>query len=401
MFRFNPIKSYGIRTKGDEWINFILIFKGAALLAILPLIFYLGRYSRTHHKFDEKELAESINNINLGMGMNRSITVDSIVVTRYDTFRYNNILHTMNQTIGYDSVFVDVKNDSALHCFSMNQFRNISEYYEMDSVSHLKGYLSGKEIYYRLLQLRTKADTMQIYKNMVESIGRFATWNKAHHAELMYEISRKTGQPLGEYVDDSISTLQIHRFNEDLGKAILTINLNQKYYAFFNSNTFKEFLHAIYYLAFYCALFILVYRNMTLKTFMISIGVGILIPILAVLIAVAANLHEDHYAFMLALVIYLATWGVYFATRSIPRRSLAAGISLNIVMATSPLLGWFLAEWWINNYEASFATYEDNNWVLINQVRWAGEIGGMAVFLILLQPLFKRLYVYWYSLPEE
>jgi predicted PurR-regulated permease PerM len=134
---------------------------------------------------------------------------------------------------------------------------------------------------------------------------------------------------------------------------------------------------------------------------MISIGVGFLVPILSVLIAVAGNFHSEEDAFVLAIIVYILTWLVYFITRLNSRRSLAAGIALNLVTVTTPLLGWFIAEWWIEIYKNQHYNYDQIDWHLVDEVRFYGEVIGMLTFLILLQPVFKRFYVNWYSKPEE
>jgi hypothetical protein len=74
------------------------------------------------------------------------------------------------------------------------------------------------------------------------------------------------------------------------------------------------------------------------------------------------------------------------------KRNIFMGIALNFLTITTPLLGIFFVAWYFKNRYNS-----DGLETAMIQAEWI----QIVVFLLLLQPFFKNLYVRWYSLPEQ
>lgn len=400
LLRFNPLKSFGKRPFADEYKNFILIFTAVVLLISLPMMYFTGRHARVHTKFKPEEIATAVNRINLGLALNRTITEDSVQLSKFwDSAQYERILSGLqNDDYNYyDSIYLD--KDSILHCYDLDHFREIGPFYSHNGADAgeggMPGLLSAKQIYYRLLNLKTPADSIRIISDMVAGINTFTDWDV--HPDRIIAMTQ------GNFAFRKIPETYPGQWNEfysDFNEKMAVTEQNMRFYNVYFWSDWEDIAHVLFYISFYITLLILIFRNMTIKTFLISVGAGVLLPVLFALILLATGSFDENDGFMLAMVLYLIGWGLFLFAGTFTRRTLLRGILLNWLTVTTPLLGIFIAAWWVEDYQEK-VYWEDRDEMLIRQVLYIGEIAGMVFFMFLLQPVFKRWYVKWYSLPEE
>ncbi|MBS3913754.1 MAG: hypothetical protein KG003_04600 [Bacteroidetes bacterium] len=393
MFRFNPIKNFGKRPPMDELQNLGITFMGIVLLATAPQIFFVARNIRMHTFISEPELAQNLNKINIVLSMNHSLETDSAMIRASDTNRRKYYLDDPTNTKYMDSVYFD-KKDSIWHCYDLNHFKNYEIYYGDKENNEV---LTGKEIYYVLQGLKTRKDTLRILQDFSVAAERIG--GVKLNPETMYRYLIKGIFPANSIPDYRLSLVE-STFDDYIREFKSNLNYQLKYFTIYEGLRWNEILRFILYPSFFITLLILMFRNMTLKTFLISIGIGPLLPLVVFLTGLAFGVHGEEGFFAVVLLTYIIIWLIYYSCRNSARFASISGIALNILVFVTPVIGLFFEAWWEQNYRHGIP-YELQDHAFLDRVRLTVELVEIPVFLILLQLVFKPLYIRWYSMPRE
>ena len=107
---------------------------------------------------------------------------------------------------------------------------------------------------------------------------------------------------------------------------------------------------------------------------------------------------------MSLMILYYAIFAILalsiFKTNT---RKAAQGIGLNLFLFATPFIPLiFTALAWARRYSDSFDINEPRiDSETMSKYYFIAEIAGPVILLILIQPLFKKLYRKWFASPEE
>ena len=164
------------------------------------------------------------------------------------------------------------------------------------------------------------------------------------------------------------------------------------------------FLRLFYYITLVLTLLVFIFRHSTVKTFFLSVLAAVLLTITTGLLMVVSQGDEvTALSFMIVYYVVFAIIGLSIFKTGI--RKAIQGIGLNLFLFSTafvPLIFVALNE---ARYYSRYS-YQINDLEVRDSAQTAlyfliAEIAGSVILVILIQPLFKRLYRKWYSAPEE
>jgi hypothetical protein len=456
VFRFNKWKSYGKVKRGEGLGHFIIVWVLFFLMAFIPLGMELGRFARTNLEFDKEEIVNDINTYNLNywaLSMDDyDYQLGNFYVKRTDTNEWRNVMIGL---VGESKTYKElepgtynIKDDSViitkygLSKFTFGEFDRAK--FRKYSVSLPKSLedkiLSGRQIYNML-----KAEGRPWFKNT----GKFdaAGLNKpASMVDEMMAINKKYynysklskrsletwirfyqsfdysyDNEYGETAEEGEDETELRILKNNMGYATLTkaaqsyqasINteINElsdhidevSYYSLYtSSDTFSTALRVIFYVAMALALLYFIFRHVTLKTFGVSVGVSfVLSALFGILMGLSAWINGNiDYAPWVLYYIYFGVF-VLFAIQifSAKKRNIFHGMGLIYASLFLPTLG-ILTSLLIHDvlcepYVINPCPYQLSQFLLL------GEAIGLLVFIVSIE-FIHRLFLKWYSLPEE
>jgi hypothetical protein len=461
VFRFNKWKSFGSVKRWEGLGHFIIVWILFFLMAFIPLGMELGRFARTNLDFEKEEIVNDINTYNLNYW---ALSMDDydyhlgdFYVKRTDTNEWDNVMRGLidesvtrkdlepgTYIISDDSIIVT---KDGLTKYTFGEFDKVKfRGYSISLPKNLKDkILSGRQIYNMLkaqgrpwfkntgkfdaaglnkpaalvtemLAINKKYyNYSKLSKNSLESWIRFyqnfdydytynndyeyaetAIANDADDSELRdlknimgFETLSKAAQSYHASINTEINDLSDH-IDE------------VSYYSFYNSSSnFSTAIKVIFYVAMALALLYFIFRHVTLKTFGVSVGVSFMLSALfGILMGLSAWINGNiDYA---PWVLYYIYFGVFilFALQifKAKKRSIFHGMGLIYASIFLPTLGIFtsllIREVLCESYPISPCPYETDHFILI------GEAAGLVVFIVSIE-FIHRLFLRWYSLPEE
>jgi hypothetical protein len=167
-------------------------------------------------------------------------------------------------------------------------------------------------------------------------------------------------------------------------------------------NAWHIYLRVFYYITLLLTMLVFIFRHSTVKTFFLSVLTAVLLAIITGLLTLVSQGDEvTALSFMIVYYVLFAILGLsIFKTRI---RSAIQGIGLNLFLYATPFVPLIFVALNEARYYNRYA-YEINE--TRDPVQTAlyfliAEIAGSVILIILIQPLFKKLYRKWYSAPEE
>jgi multisubunit Na+/H+ antiporter MnhG subunit len=149
---------------------------------------------------------------------------------------------------------------------------------------------------------------------------------------------------------------------------------------------------------------IFIFRHTTIKTFFLSVLAGVLLTIISGLILVFNHSNEETTLLSFMILYYVIFAILALSILKINSRQAIQGIGLNLFLFMTPFIPLiFLALYKASRYRD---LYNQEEYFFDDPEKKAlyfliAEITGSVILLILIQPLFKKLYRKWYSAPEE
>ncbi|MBL7812275.1 MAG: hypothetical protein JNL57_08650 [Bacteroidetes bacterium] len=401
LLRFNIFKRFGLRPPMDEWLNFVLIFTGVLLLASTTLTLPFARYVKSKGSISEIELSQLITNLEIIRGLNsepetttNSLCRDELYPTRKEDKEY--YANRKKEMLATCDSFWMADSCMTFHFTTYNRDYNLHYWNTPQSFNRLLP--DEYELVKLVRNTRQQGRVAAMYHSLCVAASSHVQW--PYKAK---DLMAKAYIFQNDYSYSNTETAADRKLFRDLENLKNWIRNNQRARFFFADNNLELILHLLFYSAFIITLLTLMFRNMTAKTFFISLGAGALMPlVIVVLVLITGAYHEEMSVFTLIFIVYLvfAIWALTILTAR--TRNIFQGIALNLFTASSPFLGVFLMAWYQMTERARYInSYSEKNYGDREMQLYAAEIVGIIVFLILLQPLYKTLYTRWYSLPEE
>lgn len=388
LFRFNLFKSFGKRPWLDEYQNFLIIFMGIFLLVGSYKTMDTARFLKVRITIPDSKLINGINAVNSFESYKSGVALNSFKICPGDFSNKEEFEIQKNENIkAYESYELDSEGCYIFANFEFNENYTGRMYYGRDDNKPDPGILGPAQIYRKLQRLRTKSDSIAFLDTICAGIAGMSNWKftgkdlyedaKRFHMQSYYEQTLDPGE--SEAAQYTAARKRIENAKE--------------YRHFFHGyrETEVEF-RMWFYASFMITLLILIFRNMTRKTFLVSIATAALMPLLVVVtILITGGFKGDENRVFVILFGYYLIFAIMSGSILVAKtRNIFQGIALNLFTLSSPFLFLFIRLW----------SFEANNNFDENGLRSA-EMWGIIVFLILLQPVFKFLYTRWYSLPEQ
>jgi hypothetical protein len=149
---------------------------------------------------------------------------------------------------------------------------------------------------------------------------------------------------------------------------------------------------------------VFIFRHSTVKTFFLSVLTAVLLSIITGLLMVIGQ--GDEVSVLSFMIVYYVLFAIL--TLSIFKtgiRKAVQGIGLNLFLFATPFIPLIFVALnearYYNRYSDSLGVYQERDPAQTALYFLIAEIAGSVILVILIQPLFKKLYRKWYSAPEE
>ena len=424
LLRFNVFKRYGNWLAMDGLRDFGLYFISIAAMVATCFVPSAVETMRANQQFGNEEIVKDINEINVSACKleynllpliwdfdtcrivnklsNTPVVVNDNgveVVTADTTIITTDLTHSVTNYLTIDTSELNNKlqnwdslikiNDSLYVFYKCPNYRFVSAY-NADDYSNTK-MLSSTEIYNSTIKNYQKPNRDILLKRMQQ-------------LKTKYAASSRYGY--GDYYDNSEEARYEVKINRkyDLGRINNGIeNVVTKKYAWLQD--WPMFVRVFYYITLLLTMLVFIYRHSTAKTFFLSVLTAVLLTIITGLLMVISQGDEvTMLSFMIVYYVVFAVLALSIFKTGI--RKAVQGIGLNLFLFATPfipLIFFALNEARrYNRYsypaENDFAVRDPGQAVLYYLI---AEIAGLVILVILIQPLFKKLYRKWYSAPEE
>lgn len=179
-------------------------------------------------------------------------------------------------------------------------------------------------------------------------------------------------------------------------------NLIDKKYRWYTDNSSR--FRIWFYISFALTLLIFIFRHSTVKAFFLSILTCIVLTVLSALLLAFIRGSEGQTVLSLCIGYYILFFTATLIGASGKTRSTITGIVLNISTFFTfiiPFMGMALYYEGQDKLYRHLPDYPPGYHETKETALLIAEIGGVLLFLVLLQPLFKKFYRNWFSKPEE
>lgn len=411
LLRFNVFKRFGDNGKLDAVKNFLLFFLTIGFLVAPAYIPTAIESARANAAFKNEEVVNDINDINIKINqleydsLNHNWrketyivkdSVDQRVLYRQNNddevdgkIKYMDTTGLREKILETDSLVRE--NDSIYHFYTCPKYTFLQEH-SSDQYTITKE-KSDLAIYKEIIRNFKPANKPVTEKELRQLIKKYsyATYNYYYNETDVYN-----SHPNESYYDVINKRYNLYSANNGFD------NLIDKKYRWYTENESR--FRVWFYLSFILALFIFIFRHSTVKTFFLSILTCVVLLVLTALLLAFSRNNDIEAVYIFCLIYYLLFIAGALIGNSRKIRSTITGISLNIVTFFTFLIPIIAVQLY---YEGQDKLYRINDKFppgyheTKNNVELFTEIGSIVLFLILLQPVFKRLYRSWFAKPEE
>ena len=445
VFRFNKWKEFGIIRKGEGLLHFLLVWVLIYAMSLIPMGMEFGRYVKTSLLFSKTEIANDMNTFSMNYWRLSMTDYDDIlsenIVFRKDSNEWweknRSLERRLNLTHFPEPGTYNVADDSVIVSRDRIKTYRFSSFEKVDFVgsyttpSEARFCYKGRELYNRLkaegrpwYTKSEKWDSKALnkpdeyiqailtlkkkYFNYSElSKGELAAWLylDGYYRDYEYDQEPDGSNPWYFYVlsKEQIKYQQFIKSEiEDLGDHLEEV---AKYRMWPSNRDVHFWLHSLFYVCMGLTILYFIFRHVTLKTFGVSFGVGFLVSaVYGILLGLLTYVNRGGGNNYTPFILYFVFIGVFLLLalqiRNAKKRSIFHGMGLNYVFVTLPSLGFVVSMFMYEVLSAPYrGAYILNPYSRETFAGW-GEIIGLAVFIASIE-VFHRVYLKWYSLPEE
>ena len=414
LLRFNVFKRYGNPVRADGLKTFLLFFINILVIVSVPFIPAAVETFMANRQFGDMELVKDVNELNIDANLLeysripkdwKADTFDLVKETYSlegkDTVWNND----MPQDTGYhpNRSFIAARefryktngadslrkiNDSLFVILEVPDYTYMHPYNLRENFS--ESVLSSKEIYYKVIRNYTVPDKNALLKRMTELKTKYYV---PYYGYESYDVTGHASDSYDQYISAKYS----------LGAISGTINvIADKKYRW--DNEWQFLYRFMFYFTLVLTMLVFIFRHSTVKTFFLSLLVGVLLAVITGLFATAGNMGETGF-YVLMLFYFFVFALASILTRNSKTRNLFSGISINFFLFGLPFIPLVicLLYYEIQMRSALYFTGDDSlkNFQHRYYIYFYAELLGFALLLILLEPVFKKLYRAWYAAPEE
>jgi hypothetical protein len=422
LLRFNVFKRYGNWFALDALKDFALYFTAIAAMVAVCFVPSAVETMRANQQFGNEEVVQDINEINtnacrleynllpLKWKFDTCKVVDNLTVTQAPAddeeaspAEFDSVAKVITQYVAPRYRYIDTaelrhKLANADSLLKIND--SVYVFYECPDYAFVNSYMADE---YTTTKILTSAD---IYNSTIKNYSnpnRAVLLKRMEVFKTKYASNSRYGRYYegNDYVDinDSYDTkiskkYSINKINNGI------YNVVEKKYAW--KSGWPIYLRTFYYISFLLTMLVFIFRHSTVKTFFLSLLTAVLLTIITGLLLVISDWHDvSGFSFIVLYYVVFAILALtIFKTRV---RSAVQGIGLNLFLFMTPFMPLIFvalnqamrSQYYVRDNEYSYDPEKMALYILI------AEMAGPVLLLILLQPLFKKLYRKWYSSPEE
>lgn len=428
LLRFNVFKRYGNWSALNGLRDFGLYFISIGAMIAVCFVPSAVETMRANQQFGDEEIVKDINDLNVNackleyglLPLKWRVDSCKIIERKNDVYVANDTEQTIaidtvvavtssvpvaeeDDSVGYVYTYLDTAelrtklitadsllkiNDSFYVFYECPDYRFVSAY-EADEYTAIKQ-LTSAGIYNQFLKNYTRPDRNKLLKRMEE-------------LKTKYAVSHYYGY--GEYYDNNENIsydVKISRKYDLLRISNGIDNIVRKKYAW--KNDWPVYIRIFYYITLVMTMLVFIYRHTTTKTFFLSVLTAVLLAIATGLLLVISQGDESSvFSFMIVYYIVFAILGLSIFKSDL--RKAIQGIGLNLFLFATPFIPLvFVAlneSRYYSRYLYSLNAYEQRDPAKTALYFLIAEIAGSVILLVLIQPLFRKLYRKWYAAPEE
>lgn len=426
LFRFNVFKRYGNWYMWDGLKNFGLYFASIGAMVALCFIPSAVETYRANQQFGNDEIVNDINEINTTAckleynllplqwtadtfniikravsvqtySEEEMVTVDTVITIVVEEasvqpvqnyIRKHSVMDTgeLRKRIAETDSLIKI-NDSLYVFYKCPDYQFVASY---NADNHAdKKILGSPDIYYSTIKNYQKPNNRQALLKIMEAFKiKYAVDNRYSYYEEIEEYN-------GNYDKKIRQKYSLTKIGNGIDNAV------RKKYAW--ADGWDVYARFFYYTTLLLTLLVFIFRHSTVKTFFLSVLTAVLLMIITALLMVAGN-GEESAVFSFMIVYYFIFAGIALSIFGAAKRNVVQGISLNLFLFATP----FIPVIFVALNEAVKRSQHYANPVYKATVQnnsslyfLIAEIAGSILLLILLEPLFRKLYRKWYAAPEN
>ena len=411
LLRFNVFKRFGNWEPWDGLRTFLLYFINVLVIVAIPFVPSAIETFMANSQFSDAELVNDVNELNINANvleydrLPKDWKADTfhIFKSTYEVIKPGDtiISSTIPAVVEYKQHNINITdrelesrinnadsslkvNDSLYIMFTVPDYLYVNVY-NMEGVKNANLF-DKKEIYYAVQKNYGAANKTKLNTRMEELKKKYASTKSNFYANDDYS------QPNDEnaykvFIQKKYSLSKIKYCIQDVA---------EKKFRWKNSYTF--YLHFIFYTTLIFSLLVFIFRHSTKKTFFLSVLTAVVLAIITSLIIVMLGGSET--SFFILMILYFVTFAVMgFSVSAAKTRTVFQGIGLNFFLFALPVIPLLLTSFYFERI-ANQNIY-DGIYTYRVQYYFYAEIIGFILLLVLIEPVFKKLYTLWYSSPEE
>ena len=417
LLRFNVFKRHGNWFRWDGLKSFALYFVSIGLMVAVCFIPSAVETFRANQQFGNDEIVNDINELNTSAcrleyailpkdwdadtckvvneknTFDNSVSVqtdtynDTIVYTNRVAYRIIDTAELRSRLANTDSVIK--MNDTMYVFFECPRYVFVSSYKADDYTS--KKIMRAKDIYYAVVKNYQKPDRKVLLDKMQALKLKYAA-----NSRYSYYDDNDTYDVNDTYDKKIEKSYSLRRINNGIDNAV------QKKYAWLNE--WDVYLRIFFYVTFVLTLLVFIFRHTTVKTFFLSLLAAVILFIITGLMMLVSY-NGSEVGILSFMIIYYVLFAILALSifGSTVRKAIQ-GIGLNLFLFMTPFVPLIFVAL---NASMNIRRYDEPVYIAEPKVDHTqlyiliAEIAGPLLLLILIEPLFRKLYRKWYAAPEE
>lgn len=412
LFRFNVFKRFGEDKPFDALKTFLLYFI-AVLFMVAPCYIPPAVESiRANNAFGNEELVNDMNSINL-----------KICQLEYDSLEHNwyEAKYIVRESLTdrfYDSDEETIERSSQnkeykiIDTASFRQKKTMADsvvkindstwqFYTCPNYTFLSNYNLGEytqskifnsvKLFNLAIRDYKRPDFSKTKKELDDLLKKYSS---SEFSYLINDVAVDVVERNGNYNDKIQNRYNLAQINNSF------YNIKEKKYRWYEGNESR--LKFWLYISLIFSLLVFIYRHTTVKTFFLTILTGIILLILSGLFLAFSHFKEET-VYYLILLYYAAFFLIAVSVFGRKTRTVIDGIAINMItffIAFMPIFATLLyytideKKYIGQNYPDGYTEQRDLHYII-------AQLAGFVLLLVLIEPLFKRLFRNWYSKPEQ
>lgn len=411
LLRFNVFKRFGKESRFEGVKNFLLYFLLVGSFVATPFVPSLIETTKAHIAYDYDEIASDINKINLYVAQLNRDSLDlswERSTIKFDKARIVSAETSYSVEGGPIEYYADsaaffqevLKNDSLKKLTDSSYIiYECPDYvfartWGLEANSSVK-VLNSVDVYRQVLE---NYKPLANKKEIVETLNRLL---KKYETYPQYESGVVYHGELDSYMSKIRMRYNLDHINDNFGNIVDKMDR-------WDERSRGNFLMIFYYTTLFITLLLFSFRHISTRTFFLTLLSAVLISILTGLLFSGIFVASAIFPLVLFLIYYFLFALFAFATRLSTVRAAANGIAINLFLYLTPfipivitgLVYTIIRETYSNGTIKQYERYKELTKYEGMHMNIA-QVAGFVLLVIMIEPVFKKLYRKWFALPED